>query len=475
MTSTDPVPLPDYAGEAPGHGVERVDVVVVGAGLAGLTAARALTARGLAVVVAEASDRVGGRTKAREVEGSLVDLGGTFVGPTQDRIIALADELGLDRFATFDAGSNVISWRGAIKHYRGTIPPIGPIGLADIGRIQFEIDRLGRGIDTAHPERSPHAAKWDSHSLTSWLRSIHALPSSHTLMSIVSGTTWGCEPGEISFLQVLRYIAMAGGISRMLDTAGGAQEEHFRQGSWQVSARMAAELGDRVRLATPVTAVDWTDDGAVVTAGPARFRAARVVLAVPPALRARIAFSPALPTPYSALTQRWPQGILSKAYAVYEQPFWRDAGLSGQALADTGPVTITFDASPHDGSRGILLGFIGGDHARHWDALPPAERRIQALSSFAEVFGEKALTPLGFTDQLWAAEAWTGGGPTAAPAVGTVVSTAPYLREPVGPLHWAGTETAEAWTGFMDGAVRSGERAAREILRALRPFAEVAP
>jgi monoamine oxidase len=445
----------------------ETDVVVVGAGLAGLAAARHLVALGHEVIVLEASDRVGGRTKAADVAGTHVDLGGTFVGPTQDRIIALADEVGLDRFPTYDSGSNVISWRGGRRNYRGTIPPIGPIGLLDIGRVQFEIDRLGKTIDLAHPEKSPQAARWDSHSLTSWLRSIHALPSSHQLMSIVSGTTWGSEPAEISFLQVLRYIAMAGGIARMLDTRGGAQEEHFVQGSWQVSARVASALGTRVHLSEPVTSIQWGDATAVVATAAGSYAAKRVIVAVPPALRSRIAFSPALPSTHTAAGQRWPQGILSKAYAVYETPFWRDDGLSGQALADTGPVTITFDASPHDAHVGVLLGFIGGDHARTWDSLPDQERRIRALSSFAEFFGDRALSPLDYVDQRWAAEEWTGGGPTAAPAVGTVASTASRLAETVGPISWAGTETADRWTGFMDGAVRSGERAAREVSRSL--------
>ncbi|WP_213815126.1 flavin monoamine oxidase family protein [Glaciihabitans sp. dw_435] len=444
-----------------------IDVVVVGAGLAGLSAARNLVALGRSVVVFEAADRVGGRTKAASVAGVHVDLGGTFVGPTQDRIIALAEEVGVGRFDTWEHGSNVVSWRGAVKHYRGTIPPIGAIGLLDIARVQASIDRIGKSIDTARPWLSPNAAKWDSHSLKTWLQSIHALQSSHDLMSIVTGTTWGCEPSEISFLQVLRYIKMAGGISMMLDTRGGAQEEHFTEGSWQISARVAEALGDRVHLDSPVTSIEWDDTGATVTAGEHTVRARRVIVAVPPALRTRITFSPALPYNYAALSQRWPQGVLSKAYAVYETPFWREAGLSGQALSDRGPVFITFDASPQDASAGVLLGFIGGDMARGWDNLPEEERRVRALSSFAEMFGPRALEPTGFVDQRWATEQWTGGGPTAAPGVGTVAASAPYLTAPVGPINWAGTETAERWSGFMDGAVRSGERAARDASAAL--------
>lgn len=446
------------------------DVVVVGAGLSGLTAARRARQLGLSVVVVEAADRVGGRVHSADVDGVHVDLGGTFVGPGQDRIIALADEMGVRRYRTHDRGENVIRWRGQRRLYRGTVPPVGP-ALVDVARIQAALDRAARRVPRGNPAAAPHAGALDAESLGSWLRRSHASEASHDLIAIASRTTWGCEPDEVSLLHALHYINQAGGLSSMLDTAGGAQEEHFVEGSHAIAVRIAAELDDALHLGTPVQRIDHDGDDVRVSAGDTQFRAHAAIVAVPPAMRHRIAFSPALPPVHRQLAQRWPLGVLSKAYAIYREPFWRDRGLSGQGLSDTGPVFITFDASSADGGEGVLLGFIGGTYAREWDELPPAERRARALSSLADLYGREALDPIGFIDQRWGAEEWVGGGPTAAPGPGTVAPYAHALRENVGRIVWAGTETADRWTGFMDGAVSAGERAAREVRTLLAPSA----
>ncbi|OJV74436.1 MAG: monooxygenase [Microbacterium sp. 71-36] len=449
-----------------------VDVVVVGAGLSGLAAARRLRQYGLTVAVFEASARVGGRVASASVDGVHVDLGGTFVGPGQDRILALAEEMGVSRYVTYGAGENVIRWRGQHKRYRGTVPSIGA-GIVDVGRIQLMIDRLARTIPPGAPASAPQAAQLDAESLGSWLRRSHATSASRDLIAIAARTTWGCEPDEISLLHALHYIHQAGGLSSMLDTEGGAQEEHFVEGSHAIAVRIAGELGDAVRLGAPVRRIEVRGDRVLVSTADETVTAGSVIVAVPPALRDRIAFAPALPPRHAQLAQRWPAGILSKAYAVYERPFWRDRQLSGQGLSDTGPVFITFDASPPDaGGPGVLLGFVGGVYAREWDDLPEPERRARVLSSFADLFGPKALDAVGYIDQRWGAETWVGGGPTAAPGPGVVVPYAGALAAPVGRILWAGTETADRWTGFMDGAVRAGERAAlqaRTLLRTASP------
>lgn len=437
-----------------------VDVVVVGAGLSGLTAAHRLRQFGARVAVFEADDRVGGRVSSAEVAGVHVDLGGTFVGPGQDRVLALADEVGVTRFATYTAGQNVIRWRGQHRRYRGTVPPVGA-GIVDVARIQLTLDRLARTVPCGRPAAAGQAAQWDAESLGSWLRRSHASSAARDLIAIAGRTTWGCEPDEISFLHALHYIHQAGGLSSMLDTAGGAQEEHFVEGSYEIARRLAAGLGEALRLRAPVRRIDATADRVRVTTEHESVSARAVVVAVPPSLRSRIAFAPALPPAHTQMAQRWPAGVLSKAYAVYDRPFWRDRDLSGQGLSDTGPVFITFDAGPAGpDAPGVLLGFVGGVYAREWDDLPREERRARVLSSFADLFGPKALDATGYIDQRWGAEPWVAGGPTAVPGPGAVVPYASALAEPVGRVLWAGTETAKRWTGFMDGAVRAGERAA---------------
>ena len=192
--------------------------------------------------------------------------------------------------------------------------------------------------------------------------------------------------------------------------------------------------------------------------------ARRAILAVAPAHRLAIDIAPAPPIGYQQLAQRWPQGALSKAYAAYPTPFWRADGHSGEALSDEGPVFITFDVSPGADGPGILLGFVD---SRGFDALAPEQRRNEALAGFAALFGEQAKTPIDYLDHCWGAEAFAAGGPTAAVPPGSWTEFGPLLRRPVGPLHWAGTETADEWTGFLDGAVRSGQRAAAEVAAAL--------
>jgi monoamine oxidase len=444
------------------------DVVILGAGLAGLTAARRLDRAGLDVVVLEAADHVGGRTVTREVADVTVDLGGTFLGPTQSHAIALADEFGVVRHRTHDNGDSVIRWRSKRRYFRGTIPSISPASLVDVARVRFQFGRLARTVPPGRPWAAPRATRLDQQSLGSWLEGVRASRATKDLLAVVTRVSWGCEPGELSMLHALHYVNQAGGLDALLDTAGGAQEEHLVGGAQQLSLRMAADLGDRVRLSSPVTRVEWQQDAvtayaADATAHPAR----RAIVAVPPALRPRVGFTPALPAEHRVMSQRWAPGVLSKAYAVYDRPFWRKQGLSGEGLSDVGPCFITFDASPPDASRGILLGFIGGTYARDWDADSPGERRRRALASFADLFGPQALDPLGYADHRWAAEEWIGGGPVAAPGPGAVAHHHRFLTEPVGPIHWAGTETAQRWAGFMDGAISSGERAAEEVLQSL--------
>lgn len=438
----------------------NVDVVVVGAGLAGLAAARDLTQQGHDVLVLEGRDRVGGRTFSGNVAGLPIDRGGSFVGPTQDAVLRLISELGLPTVPTYHDGKNVIHWRGAARAYSGTIPRLSLVGLLDIGRLQWQFERISRTVPIAAPWHAKRARQLDGVSLGQWLGMVRATASSRDLMAIMTRVTWGCEPEDVSMLHAARYVRAAGGLNRLLDTENGAQQDLVPGGTQQIADRAAAELGDRVVLDACVRRIDRHGSGVTVTSDQGQAEAGFVIVAIPPAHRAGIEFDPPLPPEYTELTRHWPQGRLTKAYAAYETPFWRAKGFSGQALLDNGPVFITFDVSPNADGPGVLLGFVD---PRAFDSLPAEQRRRDALRCFASLYGEEALNPLDYTDFRWGTEEFAPGGPTAAVPPGSWTKYGKVLRRPVGPIHWAGTETADEWTGYFDGAVRSGQRAAAEV------------
>ncbi|AGZ52683.1 flavin monoamine oxidase family protein [Mycobacterium kansasii] len=436
------------------------DVVIVGAGFAGLAAARDLAGQGHDVLVFEGRDRVGGRSLTGNVAGLPADMGGTFVGPTQNQVLALADELRVPTIPTYHDGRNVIHWRGAVRPYRGTIPRLSLAGLLDIARLRWQFERLARGVPISAPWDAPRAHELDGVSLGQWLRAVRATASSHDLMAIMARVTWGCEPEDVSMLHATRYVRAAGGLDRLLDVENGAQQDRFAGGTQQIADLAAAGLGNRVVLDARVRRIDRHGAGVTVTSDQGQAEAGFVIVAIPPAHRAAIEFDPPLPPQYLELTRHWPQGRLSKAYAAYSTPFWRANGFSGQALSDNGPVFITFDVSPHDDGPGILMGFVD---ARAFDSLPTEQRRRDTLRCFASLFGDQALKPLDYADYRWGSEQFAPGGPTAAVPPGSWTKYGRLLREPVGPIHWAGTETADEWTGYLEGAVRSGRRAATEV------------
>ena len=451
--------------------IRRADVVVVGAGLAGLIAARDLRRAGKSVIVLEARNRVGGRCYSKSLGAGASDvanLGATFIGPTQRRMLALAKELGIGVFPTYNTGKNVLFFNGNRDTYEGAIPPVSPAALVEAQLAITQLNEMSKTVPLDAPWTAPRAAEWDGQTFETWKLANIATADGRKLLDLGIEAIFSIEPRDVSLLFVLFYIHSAGSLDELINTAGGAQESRIEGGTQLIAQELARRIGKkRIVLKAPVRRIRSRGRHVDVISDRGTFRAKQVVVAVPPALAARIRYSPALPALRDQLTQRVPLGSVTKTFAVYDTAFWRDDGLTGQATSDVGPVKITFDGSPRSGRPGVLLGFVDGDDARVLNAKPHAERARLEMESYVQYFGPKARDARALFDYPWDNDPVFRGAPIGFTPPGVLLSFGEALRKPAGRIHWAGTETATVWNGYMDGAVQSGERVAREVLAAL--------
>ena len=455
--------------------------MVVGAGLAGLTAARTLVGQGRSVLVLEARNRVGGRTLNHSLgpayPGKIVEVGGEWVGPTQDHVVALAKELGIGTFKTYNTGDNVYYANGLITPYAsggplGPVPP-DPTAAGDAEKAILQMNQMAATVPVKAPWTASNATAWDSQTLETWEQNNLATPSGKALFDVGIEAVFAAEPRDVSLLFAVFYTASATNettapdINRLFNTPNGAQDSRLVGGSQLISLKMAQQLGRRVILNQPVRIINQSGSGVRVSTDHLTVSAKQVIVTGPPSITALIRYEPDLPYMRAQLTQRYPQGTVIKCEAVYDTPFWRSKGLTGQAVSLTGPVKVTFDNSPPDGKPGVLLGFIEGEQARYWGQQSAAARQAAVLKNFVTYFGPEAAHPRQFIEMNWSAEPWTRGCYVGYTPPGVLLDYGPAIRAPVGRIHWAGSETSDYWNGYMDGAVRSGQRAAAEVLALL--------
>ncbi len=449
-------------------------VLVIGAGLSGLAAARTLHAAGVEVRVLEARGRVGGRTEGgTTADGTPVELGGQWLGPTQTRMYALAEELGLETFPTYNTGRHVIQLGGRTTRMaskRGAVPKLNPFVLADLFQGMTRFKRLADKVPLDRPWTAPGAKDLDNQTFETWIVRNLRTPTGRTYFRVATEAVFSAESGNLSALHALFYAHSGTDLEGLLSTDQGAQQDRIVGGSIRVSESMAAALGDRLTLDSPVRRIEQGNDRvAVTTRGGEVFEADRVIVTLPPTLAGRLEYAPALPSWRDQLTQRLPAGSVIKLYAVYDEPFWRADGLTGQAASDEGPVKVTFDNSPPGGTPGVMMGFMEANDGRAAARLSLEERSAAAVACFVRYFGPKAANPVEYIERDWMAEEFSRGCYGAHFTPGVWGDFGAALTQPVGLIHWAGAECSQVWNGYMEGAVRSGEETAQNVLDTLSP------
>jgi monoamine oxidase len=441
-----------------------VDVVVVGGGLSGLFAALTLRNAGHTVVLLEARDRVGGLTYSpvSKVLGSRVDLGGQWAAPRHRRISGLIARYKVPLVKQFVRGE-----RACLQGSQTFFGPMGTVpGLSatEADEYKMSLKRLYEAMNgiSDDPWESPDARHLDSMTFATWVDQVPTSPRPRASILRMPGAYYGALAEEISALELIYKLKTCGGPLWMSDAEEGGQSRHM-MGSQLVSEGMAGELGDTVHMSSPARRIVWSHDRAMVQTDSASWRCRYVVCATSPAMTSQITFDPPLPANRRLLHQRFANGRNTKAAIIYEKPFWRDRGLNGNIIATDGSLTASYDLGGENSEHGILIALFTGTPAYQVDALSPEDRKHRVLGLLAQALGEEASKPSEYMDQVWAEEPWSAGASSPFMFPGAMTTIGAELREPCGPIYWAGTHMSKEFRGYMEGALSAGEAAANRI------------
>ena len=449
--------------------IER-DVVIIGAGASGLTAATDLKKAGLTVAVLEARDRVGGRLWTNDIDGATLEIGGQWVSPDQDALIETLDGLGLETYSRYREGINVYLGEGGERRtFEGEIFPVAPTTEREIVSLIDRLDALVAEIDPDRPWDHPQAKELDEISFRRWLETqTEDEEARRNIGMFIAGAMLTKPAHAFSALQALLMAASAGSFSHLVD-ADFILDKRVKGGLQQVPILLAERLGDDVFLNAPVRTLRWSDEGVTAIADGVEVRARRVILAVPPVLISRISYEPPLPRRQQQMHQHLSMGFVIKVHAVYETPFWREDGLSGTAFSPYELVHEAYDNSYHGDPRGTLVGFVSDEAADDVFRQSPEERKARILESLSHYYGEKALSPVVYYESDWGSEEWTRGAYAASFDMGGLARYGSDLRAPVGPVHFSCSDMAGRGYQHVDGAIRVGHETADAIIASLAP------
>jgi monoamine oxidase len=444
----------------------EADVIVVGAGFAGITAARELKAAGKTVALLEARPRLGGRSLNRQIgDGKVVDLGCEFHGKANRIIRATAAELGIESYKTYDEGYRLFDWNGKVVRWKGMMPKVSPVALAEFGQAVLRLERMAHQVPRDEPWRAPRAAEWDSETIWSWTRRNIRTSGGRLLMRMMIEAGMAFSPADVSLLHVLFYTEGIGGFRAVTAVSGGSLESRFVGGTQNIALRLAETVAAETYVNAEVRRVEQRGDSVRVSGPGFTATGRRVVIAVPVPVADRLEYDPPMPVSRDQASKRIGGGAAIKYILLYDEPFWRADGLTGMAIGSpAGPVRATMDACPPDGTPGALTAFVTGPSAHEVSKLTGGERRELVLRCLVRWFGRKAAKPYDIIETNWLADPFTRGCWHDFCPPGFYTTCGPALREPVGRIHWAGAESMPVEYGAMGGAIDSGRRAAREII-----------
>jgi putrescine oxidase len=441
-------------------------VAVAGAAPAGLSPPPAPPPPGPDVAVPAPRDRVGGRTWNTEIGGEANELGGQWVAPYQSAMHGLLEELGIELFGSYREGEHVyVDPKGNSHRYAGHDAPMGTASERAFEAADAKLDALAKELDPEAPWAHPDAERLDQVTFESWLQAeVDDDVARDLLRSWLAGGFLAKPAHTFSLLQGMWMISGAGGTFELFEPEQ-CLAHRVVGGSQLISLRLAEGLGDGITLNAPARAIRWSDDSVTIEADGVTVKARSAIVATPPNLATGIDFDPVLPAWRMRMAQALSQGSINKVLAVYETPFWREEGLSGQGFAPYELVRELYDNSPPSASAGVLTTFLAGENAERAGRLSDADRRGLVLEGMAKYVGPRALEPVDYIETDWSGQRWTQGAYGTSFGPGGLTRFGEDIRRPVGPIHWACTDIAGVGHIHMEGAIRSGRRAAEACAR----------